>query len=142
MSGFSILLVSKNSRTATIISFLCDVIVTPFASYIDRKNDIYQHLQDPAQENRGNGVLRSCYFQRCPPGVPGTDRDHLKDTQEADATDEHSPPHSVQKEEKFAGNITADLLPPKHCHCVWDPFTEEDQGVGHNKVLKDQVCGP
>ena len=116
--------------------------MTPFASYIDGKNDIYQHLQDPTQENRGNGVLGSCYFQHCPPGVPGTDCDHLKDTQEADATDGHSPPHSVQKEEKFAAKITTDMLPPKHCHCLGDPFTEEDQGVGNNQVLKDQICGP
>ena len=76
----------------------------------------------------------------CPSGVPGTDHDHLKDTQEADATDGHSPPHSVQKEEKFAAKITADMLPPKHCHCLGDPFTEEDQGVGHSQVLKDQIC--
>ena len=77
-----------------------------------------------------------------PPGVPGTDCDHLKDTQEADAADGHSPTYSVQKEEKFAAKITADLLPPKDCHCLGDPFTEEDQGVGHNRVLKDQICGP
>ena len=79
------------------IFIACVVSVTHFAIYIDRKNDIYQHLQDPTQENRENQILGSCYFQCCPPGVPGTDRDHLKDTQEADATDGHSPPHSVQK---------------------------------------------
>ena len=99
-------------------------------------------MQDPTQENRGNDVLRSFNFQHCTPGVPRTDRDHLKDTQEADATDGHSPPHSVQKEEKFAAKITVDMLPPKDCHCLGDPFTEEDQGVGHNQVLKDQIRGP
>ena len=131
-----------NSRTVSKISFLCDVFVTPFASYMERRNYIYQHLQDPTQENRGNHVLRSFNFQRCTPGVPWTDRDHLKDTQEADASDGHSPPHSVQKEEKFAAKITADMLPPKHCHCLGDPFTEEDQEVGHNQVLKNQIRGP
>ena len=89
--------VTNNRRTVAKIFFLCDVFVTPFASHMERKNDIYQHLQDPTQENRENDILGSCYFQHCPPGVPGTDRDHLKDTQEADATNGHSPPHSVQK---------------------------------------------
>ena len=92
------------------IFIACVVAVTHFAIYIDRKNDIYQHLQDPTQENRENHILGSCYFQSFPPGVPGTGCDHLKDTQEADATDGHSPPNSVQKEEKFAANITVDML--------------------------------
>ena len=134
--------VSKTRRTVAKIFFLCDVFVTPFAGYMEQKNYIYQHLQDPTQEQRENHVLGSCYFQHCPPGAPGTDCDHLKDTQEADATDGHSPPHSVQKEEKFAAKITEDMLPPKHCHCLGDPFTEEDQGVGHNQVLKNQIRGP
>ena len=93
-----------NSRIVSKISFLCDVFVTPFASYIDRKNNIYQHLQDSTQEKRENHVLGSYYFQHCPPGVPGTDCDHLKDTQEPDATEGHSPPHSAERREVCSQN--------------------------------------
>lgn len=49
---------------------------------------------------------------------------------------------TLQKEENFAAKITADMLPPKDCHCLGDSFTGEDQGVDHNQVLKDQICGP
>ena len=49
-------------------------------------------------------VLGSCYFQHCPPGVTGTDSDHLKDTQEADATDGPSPPHSAERRKLCSQN--------------------------------------
>ena len=46
-----------NSRTVSKISFLCDVFVTPFASYMERRNYIYQHLQDPTQEKRAGSSI-------------------------------------------------------------------------------------
>ena len=51
-------------------------------------------------------------------------------------------PLSTLCRKKFAGKITADMLPPNDCHCLGDSFREEDQGVGHKLVLKDQICGP
>ena len=38
-----------------------------------RINDIYQHVQDPAQDNWRNKALESIHFKLCPPGGPGTD---------------------------------------------------------------------
>ena len=110
--------------------------MTPFASYIDGKNDIYQHFQDPTQGKTGNSVLGSCYFQCCTPGVPGTDCDHLKDTQEADAADGHSPPHSVQKEEKFAAKITADLLPPNTAIVSGTPLQRRTKELATIRCLR------
>ena len=43
---------------------------------------------------------------------------------------------TLQKEENFAAKITADMLPPKDCHCLGDPFTGEDQGDGHIRCLR------
>lgn len=115
----------KNRRTVPKILYICDVFVTRGASYIDRKNNIYQHLQHPTQEDRGNDVLGSFYFERCPPGVSGADRDGLVDTQDADATNGRSPPHPVKKEKKFTSEVTKGMFPPKCCHGLGDSFTEQ-----------------
>ena len=115
--------VMTNRRTVSKVFLICDVFGTQRASYIHRKNDIYQHLQHPTQENRRDNVLGSFHFKLCPPGS-GADCDGLVDAQDAGATNGYSPPHSVKKQEKFAFKITAavstQMLP-------WsgDSFTEQ-----------------
>ena len=92
---------------------------------MDRANDIYQHVDGPAQEYREVNVLESFPFKFCPPGLLGADCDGLEGTQEAGAAYGHTPAYSVKIEKKFASKITWKIVPPESCHHLGDSFTEE-----------------
>lgn len=66
--------------------------------------------------------------------------DELEDAQEAGGTNGHTPAHSVNIENEFASTITEKMGPPKCCHCIGDPFRENNQGVGYGQVLKNEIC--
>lgn len=130
----------NSSRTESQIFFLCDVYVTPIICHIPSKYNIYQHVQNPAEENRGFNVFGHFHFKLCPPGVPGTDVDGLADTQEADVANGHTPGLSVNTVNNFAFNIIEKMFPPKRSHCPWDSCREHDQGVGYKQTLNNQIC--
>ena len=81
-------------------------------------------------------------FKLCPPGVHGTDGDGLEDAQEAGGANGHTPAHCTQIGEKSASKITQMVIPPKICQCKVDSTREQNQGIGHNQVVDNQICGP
>ena len=109
--------------------------------YIPSKQNIYQHVHNPAEENSRSSVLGSFYFKLSPPGIPGTDGDSLVDTQQAGATNGHSPGLSVDILNNFAFSIIEKIFPPKHIYCPWGSCREHDQGVGYKQIHNDQICG-
>lgn len=83
----------KRSRTVSKTIFLYDGFVLPLASHKYRKNKIYQHVEDPAEDIEGTDVLRDFHIKLCLPGVSGADGDGLEDIQEMGGTNGHTPGH-------------------------------------------------
>ena len=103
---------------------------------------MYQHVLDPAEGNGEGNVLRGFDFKILPTGVHGADHDGLKHTQEAGCANGHTPAHSLNIQNKFAGKITGKIFQPQSCNCLRDSFRENEQYVGYNQVLANQVCDP
>ena len=101
-----------------------------------------QHALDPAEGNGEGNVLWGFHFKILPIGVYGADRDGLKHTQEASGADGHTPAHSLNLPNKFAGKITGKMFQPQSCNCLRDSFRENDQNVGNSQVLANQSCDP
>ena len=103
---------------------------------------MYQHALDPAEGNGEGNVLWGFDFKILPTAVLGADRDGLKHTQEAGGTNGHTPAHSLNIQNKFAGKITGKIFQPQSCNCLRDSFRENDQNVGYSQVLANQICDP
>ena len=103
---------------------------------------MYKQALDPAEGNGEGNVFWGFHFKILPTAVLGVDRDGLKHTQEAGGTDGHTPAHSLNIQNKFAGKITGKIFQPQSCNCLRDSFRENEQYVGYNQVLANQVCDP
>ena len=77
---------------------------------INRDRNIEHHVQDPAEDTEGAQVPGSFSLKLCPPGVPGTDHDHLKDTQDAGGANGHIPAHFLNVKKKFASKIIEEVF--------------------------------
>ena len=83
---------------------------------------MYKHTLDPAEGNGEGNVLWGFDFKILPTGVLWADRDGLKHTQEAGGANGHSPAHSLNIQNKFAGKITGKMFKPQNCNCLRDSF--------------------
>ena len=101
---------------------------------------MYKHALGPAEGNGEGNILWGFDFKILPTGVLWADRDGLKHTQEAGGANGHSPAHSLNIQNKFAGKITGKIFQPQSCNCLRDSFRENDQKVGNSQVLANQSC--
>ena len=85
----------------------------------------------------GGNVFWGFDFKILPTGVHGAD---LKHTQGAGGANGHTPAHSLNIQNKFAGKITGKIFQPQSCNCLRDSFRENDQKVGNSQVLANQSC--
>ena len=120
---------------------VCEVFVAQISSHIHRINNIHQHVHDPAQDNWRENQLQSFHFKLCPPGGLGTDGDGLEDTQEEGGANGHAPANYTNIREKSACKITVHEMPLKIFHCIMKSTGEQNQDVGYNKILDNQVYG-
>ena len=131
-----------NRRTVSKMFPVCEVFVAQISSHIHRIHNIYQHVHDPAQDNGRENQLQSFHFKLCPPGGLGTDGDGLEDTQEESGANGHPPAHSTNIREKPACKVIVNVAPPIACHCIVVSIREQNQDVGNNQVLDNQIYGP
>ena len=130
-----------DSATMSEIFSVCDASVSQCSAHIHRINDIHQHVQGPAQDNWRNHAFESFHFKFCPFGSPGTDGDGLEDTQEEGGANGHAPANYTNIREKSACKITVHEMPLKIFHCIMKSTGEQNQDVGYNKILDNQVYG-
>ena len=121
---------------------VCEVFVAQISSHIHSICNIYQHVHDLAQDNWRGNQLQSFHFKLCPPGGLGTDGDGLEDTQEDNGANGHTSAHSMNISGKFACKVTVHEAPPKICHCIVEATREQNQDVGNNQILDNQIYGP
>ena len=86
----------------------------------------------------GGNVFWGFDFKILPTGVHGAD---LKHTQGAGGANGHTPAHSLNIQNKFAGKITENVFPPQSCICLRGSFRENDQGVDYSPVFQNHNCG-
>ena len=103
---------------------------------------MYKQALDPAEGNGEGNVLWGFDFKILPTGVLWADCDGLKHTQEAGGANGHTPAHSLNIQNKFAGKITGKMFQPQSCNCLRDSFRENGQNVGNSQVLANQSCDP
>ena len=130
-----------DSATVSEIFSVCDASVSQCSAHIHRINDIHQHVQGPAQGNWRNHAFESLHFKFCPFDSRGTDGDGLEDTQEEGGANRHAPANYTNIREKSACKITVHEMPLKIFHCIMKSTGEQNQDVGYNKILDNQICG-
>ena len=130
-----------DSTTVSEIFSICDASVSLCSTHIHRINDIHQHVQGPAEDNRRKHALESFQFKFCPFGSHGTDGDGLEDTQEESGANGHPSAHYTNIREKSACKITVHEMPLKIFHCIMKSTGEQNQNVGYNKILDNQIYG-
>ena len=131
-----------DSATVSEIFSVCDASVSQCSAHIHRINDIHQHVQGPAQGNWRNHAFESFHFKFCPFDSRGTDGDGLEDTQGDNGANGHTSAHSMNISGKFACKVTVREGPPKICHCIVEATREQNQDVGNNQILNNQIYGP
>ena len=130
-----------DSTTLSKIFSVCDASVSQCSAHIYRINDIYQHVQGPAQDDWRNHALESSHFKFCPFGSRRTDGDGLEDTQEESGANGHPPAHYTNIWEKSAYKITVHEMPLKIFQWILKYTSRQNQDVGYNKVLDNKIYG-
>ena len=96
----------------------------------------------PKKEHIELNVLGRFHLELCPPGVPGTEHDHLKDTREAGGAKRHTPAHALNLEHSLYSKSLRMSFSAKPAIAWVTPLEKYKQGVGYGQVFENQICGP
>lgn len=76
-----------------------------------------------------------------PTRVPRADDGYMEDTQEAGGSNGCTSAQSENIQNKIAFKVIEEMLHLKKCHCMWNSFGQNSQGVGYDQVCENQVHG-